>query len=445
MPDKPKFNNAEHNAEIAAKVAAQDAAGHSTAAVENADTSSALDNLLKEAQKPVEEGAEPEPKVEPKGEAPAAPVEGTPPGEAPATPAAPVVPAAPAKDEAAEKRAAELFKDSPTLPAGASPKSSEAFSSVKIRAAQEISKLEQRAAELEKANAELTEKTKNPVPAEVTKELEELRQFRAKLDVDLDPKFKEYDKAVTSSQEFIYAQLKKSPAVTDETIAQIKKYGGPENVNMTKIFEAIKDPTIQRLVETKIADIEQQKFNKEQALKSTKENIGQYLQEREQSFKQSHATHFNATKTQLDKLLPGLAWLSQKSLPAGADEATTKSVKEHNEFVATTKKQLDEALSDDSPEMRAIMLVGMAQLFQHQKLNAAQASELATVKKQLDEANALVTRLKASSRSRLPESGASTAPTVPAKKKEDYTTPAGDALDNIRKQVIEERAKAAAA
>jgi hypothetical protein len=448
MPDQPKTNNAEHNAEIAAKVAAQDAAGQSLAPAASPDTSVALDDLLKAANEKKAADAEaalevePKPGDEPKPDGDPKPGDEPKAGDEPPVKPAATPPVTPPKDDAAEKRAAELFKDSPGLPAGASPKSSEAFLSVKTRAAQEISKLEQQLADLTKANSEFSEKLKNPVPAEVTKELEDLRQFRARLDVDLDPKFKEYDKAVTSAQDFIYSQLKKSPAVTDETIAQIKKYGGPENVNMTKIFEVIKDPTIQRLVETKIADIEQQKFNKEQAIKSVKENIGQYLSEREQSFKQSAVSHTTATKTELNQLLPKVEWLTEKTAPAGADDATVKSVKEHNEFVATTRKQLDEALADDSPQMRAIMLVGMAQLFNLQKVNAAQKVGMESLQKKLDDANKLIERLKSPSRSR--ESGAPTNRPEPVKTKDNFNISAGDSLDSLRKQVIETRQKAAA-
>jgi hypothetical protein len=449
MPD-PKFNNAEHNAEVAAKQAAQDLSGQSQAPEASEDTSSALDNIRKAAQEKAAAAAE-TPAVEPKETAdpkegepaatppaadPVVPAEGTPPAAAPA---------APPKDEAATKRAEELFKGSPTLPPNASPKSTEAFATIKIKAAQEVSRLEQKLAEVEKANAELTTKLKDPVPPEVLKELEDHRKFRAKLDVDLDPKFKEFDKAVTSAEEFIYAQLKKSPVVTEAVIADIKKYGGPENVNMTKIFDAIKDPTIQRLVETKIADIAQQKFNKERAISDAKTNISEYLKEREETFKKSTVSHTNATKAEFAKILPSIEWMKEKSAPAGADEATVKSVKEHNAFVVETRRQLDEALADDSPEMRAIMLTGMAQLFNTQRELAAIKAANESIKKELEQANTMITRLKSSNRSRLPESGAPTGqPASQPKPKEDYTTPAGDALDAIRKQVVDARKAALA-
>lgn len=444
-------NNADKNAAIAAQQASQDAAGKSMAPVEMADTSSALDKLKSEsdarAKQKAEAEAEAVPPVEPKTETlpakPAAePKAGAPEPKPAATPPAVVAPpAVPPKDEAAVKRADDLFKDAPSLPPGASPKSSEAFAAVKIRAAQEVSKLEQKIQELTKTTSELSEKLKTPVPSEITKELTELREFRARLDVDLDPKFKEFDKAVSSAQEFIYTQLRKSPVITDDVIAQIKKHGGPENVNLTKIFEAVKDPTIQRLVESKVADIEHQKFNKDQAIKDTKENIGKYLSEREKSFKQSVESHTSTTKKELDKLVAGLAWLKETAPEAGADEAATKSAKEHNEFVSLTRKQLDEALSDDSPEMRAIMLVGMAQLFNLQRVHAGTRAEVDSLKTQLSEATALVDRLKSSSRTPL-TSGAPTAATPANKPKDDFSTPAGDALDRIRDQVVEARSKA---
>jgi len=443
----PAGEAANHNAEIAAKQADQDLSGKSTAPEVLKETSEALDDLHKDAQKKAKEEAdraaavvEPKPddktKEKPGAAKPAGEVK---PGEA--------KPAGEGKstvDEAAAKRAETLFKDSPGLPAGASPKSSEAFSAVKIRAAQEVSKLEQQVQALTKSNSELTEKLKNPVPENVTKELKELREFRSKLDVEIDPKFKEFDKSISSAQEFIYAQLKKSPAVTDDVIAQIKKHGGPENINLEKIFEVVKDPTIQRLVEAKVADIEQHKFNKDQAIKSAKDNIGQYLSEREKSFKEGVATHTTATRTEFDKLAGQLPWLKEQTPAAGADEAATKAVAEHNAFVADTRKQLDDALADDSPEMRAIMLTGMAQLFNLQRVHKAVSAENESLKTQLAESQALVERLKAPSRSRLPESGAPAGKVETPKPKDNFDLRAGDALDAIRNKVVEERSKVAA-
>jgi len=412
--------------------------------------SDALDKLAAEKSKKTDETAAAEAAAKEKAEKDAAE---TPENKAAAEKAAKEAEETKKKAEQTEvyrKKADEFFKDSPGLPANASPKSSEAFSTVKIKAAQEISARDQKITEFEKTIAELNEKLKNPIPPELDKEVSELRAWRAKLDVDADPKFKTFDKEVLNAQEFIYAQLKKSSVVTDEVIAEIKKYGGPEHINMTKIFDAIKDPTTQRLIESKLADIEMSKFNKENAIKSVKENLGQYMTERQKAFEQASSGHNSATEKYLGELTGKLDWFKPQKAADNADETAKNTVKAHNEFVTQTKQQIDAALKDDSPEMRALMLAGMAQLFNLQRIHEA---ELTAGKKKDDtlkerdatikELTEKLDRLKSAGTSRMRESAAPTSGNLPRQKKDIDLTPAGDALDALAKQVVEERARAA--
>lgn len=352
--------------------------------------------------------------------------------------------AARVKAEADRTKAEEYFKDSPKLPAGASVKSSDAFSAVKIKAAQEIAAREQQLEEFKQKLADAEAKLQAGPDPEVLKELEDHRAWRAKLDVDADPKFKEFDKAVSSSQEFIYAQLLKSPAITKETIDQIKKYGGPENVNLEKIFAAVKDPTLQRLVEAKISDIEMAKFNKEQAVKTAKENITQYVAEQQKNYETNVTAHNTATQKEFSGLTNKLPWYTEKPVDPKADEPTRKAATEHNKFVADTKAQLDQALRDDSPQMRAIMLAGMAQLLYLQRVREGEKTRTTALEKELADANAKLAKFNnAAGAGRLRETGAP--PGAPAPKprseKDNFTMTAGESLDNLARQVMEERAR----
>lgn len=379
--------------------------------------------------------------------------------DAPADPAAPVVPAvvpdpqeveAKAKAEAeraeALKKSEALFKDSPGLPPGASPKSSEAFAAVKIRAAQEISAREK---ELDETKAKLKaaeEKLAAGPDPEVTQELEDHRTWRAKLDVDADPKFKEFDKQVASSQEFIYSQLLKSPAITKETIKQIKELGGPEMVNLEKIFAAVKDPTLQRIIESKIADIEMAKFNKEQAIKTAKENITGYVAERQKAFEAGATAHNTATQKEFSNLTGKLTWYAEKPVDPKADEPTRKAAAEHNEFVSETKAQLEAAFQDDTPQMRALLLVGMAKLLYLQRVRAGEKGQIDALTKDLADRDAKIAKFaNAAGAGRLRESAAPQggAPADPKTKDIDVTTTSTEALDILRKQVVEERARKA--
>jgi hypothetical protein len=447
MPDEKTPTTPEelaaHNAEVARKVRDQDISGKPTATGEFGDAQTALDEL---ASKVPEHKPEVVPPVEPKITEPKSGEPKTPEAK-PTEPKIPepksTEPGAPTPEEAAiNKRAEELFKSAPTLPPNASPKSAEAFSRIKIHAAQEISAREQ---EIEKLKQQV-EAAKNPTTdqLEKDKELEELRQWRQKLDVDFDPKFKEHDKTISQQREFIYAQLSKSPVITPEVINQIKKYGGPDMIDMGKLLTSVKDPTIQRLVESKLADIEVAKYNREQAVTSAKTNLGQYLQERQTALAQAQTAELTATATALDGLLGKLDWFAEKPIVDGADEATKKEATEHNKFLTDLRTQVAEATKDNSPQMRAILITGMAQLFNLQRRVPALEAKLAASEKLAKEATDKYERIRNSSRSRLEESQASpNGGAAPPKAGVDVNQRPGDALDDIARRVMEEKARVA--
>lgn len=438
MPDiNPPANSGLPNPEENNKKVAEDLLKQGLETLPKAEDTAAAGDALDALAKAAEKKSE-EPPLPDKGS-------GTPPSEKGAS----TEPTAEQKaEEAAAKANAEvaetLFKDSPALPPNASPKAVESFSAIKIKAAQEISRRETELEKIRKENAELQEKLKTPVPPEVLKELEDHRNWRLKLDVDADPKFKQFDQTVSAAQEFIYAQLKKSPLVTEEILAEIKKHGGPENVQLGKLFEAIKDPTIQRLVEAKVADIELVKYNKDQAIKSAKENIEQYVSERTKHA-QAMATHHNvATKQQVDHITKELDWFKEKPVDEKSDAATKAAILEHNVFINDTRNQLAAALQDDSADMRAILLVGMVQLFNLQRTNAVTVKELDAAKKQLAEVTEKWDNIRKASTSRLRESAAPAngLPTKSTPSSEQVNVHSGDALDAIAKQVMEKRAAA---
>lgn len=440
-PTTTPLDPSKNNEDVARKLVDQDTSLKPSSAEELKDAGTALDALMKAKDTPVPPV---EDKPEDKGQTP--PVESKPGDEPPPKPKPVEAPVVPVEDPA-KKRAEELFKDSPSLPQGASPKSAEAFAAVKIKAAQEISAREQKLAEAEKKNKELEDKLKTPVPEALTKELESLREFRARLDIEADPKFKEFDTAISQTREFIYAQLKGNPAVTDETIESIKKYGGPENVNLDKLFASLKDPALQRIVDSAITDIEKAKFNKQEAIKSAKANIASYVSERQKEWEQSASSFANQTRAHLTQYSSKLEWLKPKMVPDGADASAKKAVESHNEFVAATNKSLEEAISDDSAEMRAILITGMAQLLYTQRIQEATSAENKSLKAEVAKLTEMVNKFKTGSTTRLRENN--TAPgsgSIPAAKPADMLNvrPA-DALDEIAKQVAEARAAKAAA
>lgn len=404
----------------------------------------ALDELAAQKSKENEEAAK-------KGAVPAAPAVTPAAGaEAPdeaAKKAAEEAAAAAAKEkterEEALKKANELFQDAPQLAPNASPKSAEAFSAIKIRAAQEISKLQADLEAKAKELKELSAKAGAPSPEQLAKEkeLEDLRAWRAKMDVDFDPKFKTFDASIAKSHEFIYAQLRKSPAVTEDTIEQIKKYGGPDKCNLTELFKAINDDNLTNTVKSEITGVMKQRFEKDQAVKSAKENLNGYLADRAKNFQESTTAHQQATATELGTFTNSLEWFKEKSAAEKATAAEKAEIEEHNKFVADLKQQMVDTLRDDSPRMRATLITGVMQLFNLQRVHKAQTAVFEALKKDHAALQAKWDRVKDSSRSRLEESNAPTGPQA-AKKVDIANLRTQDALDVIGKQIMEEKARA---
>jgi hypothetical protein len=427
---------AANNAAVARQVAAQDISGQSTVTGEFGDAGSALDKLAASVA--------PVPEAEPGSAPPPAPAPAPAPKAGEPSPAPEPKPEDKAAQEAAAKaveetrKADEYFKDSPKLPPNASPKSSEAFSSIKVRAAQEISAREQKIADLEKKISE----SSKPTPEQLArdKEVEDLRNWRAKIDIEYDPKFKTFDKSIEDQREFVYAQLKANPKISQEVIDQIKKFGGPEKVNLQKIFDAVQDPVLQRLVESKVADIQMAAYQKNKAIQDARANLSQYLESRQKETAQTQIARVQDTQTQLEGMLTKLDWFAEKAAPANADEAAKKEAQEHNEFVNKLKGEISAALQDDSPQMKAIQITGLAQLFYLQRRVPALEAKLAASEKALTETTAKWEAVKNSGRSRLHESGAPAGGFTAAKPVADINMRAGDALDAIAKQVMEEQA-----
>lgn len=351
-----------------------------------------------------------------------------------------------AKDEEQARlktQADAIFKDSPTLAPNASPKSAEAFSSIKVKAAQEISARDAKIAEYEKQIAELKQKADKPLPEAVEKELNELRDFRTKLDIDMDPKWKTFDDKVNSSREFIYAQLKRSPAVSEKTLADIKAIGGPDLVNMDKLFESINDPTMKRIVDAKIADIEQTKFDKEQAQSAAKADVAKYRQEQEKLWQQAATSHNDRTKAVLTDISAKIPWLNPTQADPKAKDAAAeaKRVEAHNKSVATFRSEIEQAMNDDSPDMRATLMIGMVNGFRQQAIAASLSTEVTRLTTALADANAQIEKLKSPGAQRLRTSGAPDGGVIATAKPAgvDVNEKAGDALDRMRA----ERARAA--
>jgi hypothetical protein len=436
---------AKHNAEVTAKVAGQDAAGNPRPdPLEQAAAGDALDALAKQ----VEAKANKEVDVEP--EPPKAADKPTVEPKTTDDPAAKAAAEEAAKKEAADKEAREaelkkaddIFKDAPTLPQGASVKSHEAFSSIKVKAAQEISKLSSELENLKKSLADKEAAAGKPSPEQeqILKENEELKKWRAKLDVEFDPKFREHDQEVEQGREFIYSQLKKA-GISDNTIDTIKKYGGPDKILMKPVMDALPDEQSKQLVTATLADIEKSKYKKEQVIAQTKANIDEYIKSKNVESSKAATVELEGVKKELDGLWGNLDWTKPKQIPQGATDADKAAIETHNKFTDQIRKELETAMADNSPKMKATLLVSAAQLFNLQSVHKALKDSFSAMEKEVKELREFKAKLKNATRSRLQESQAPSSGAASMQKPvNQFNTGAADGLDAIAKQVMQERA-----
>lgn len=316
--------------------------------------------------------------------------------------------------EAADKKAAEdaaaatkeEFEDV-QLPPHAKPATTESFAKVKMLAKQRIVKLSTEKGQLETQVKELqTKQTEaGKLAPEVEKELTELRQFRHSVDIENSPKFKEFDKAVESNNNAIFAKLKEAN-ISEKSIEEIKTHG-VEGIDWEPILKVL-PPTARRFIETKLVANEDARLNKTAAITEAKQNITEFLKEQETAKGETTEARRTSTETHFKEIAEKVAWLKKIEPPKGISEEDKKKIDGHNAFVSTVETEIKAAMDDDSPEMRAILTLGYVQMLRLQKEvpylkttfeadKKKLETELSTVKATLKEKEDFIAKIKKSS------------------------------------------------
>lgn len=386
-------------------------------------TASALDDLLKQHEAEATEAA---------AEAPPAAPAATP---APAAPAAPVVPVAatpvetakPAEPAAPAAPATDDF-DKVELPPYTKPASVTAFATVKQMARDRIIAIEKEKAELAAKLLAAEEAAKKP--ATDNPELEELRKFRLKFDVEADPSFKTWDTSIADNEKLIYARLKSS-GVEEASLKRIEELGGPSQVDWDALGDKV-SPALKRYIEGKLFENSDLAEKKKLAIDAAKENASEFVKTRQEELYQNTAGRKKQVEVEFEALRPQMTWLKEVNPAVSASAEEKAAAAANNELVKKVQLDLQEAIDDDSPRMRAILLAGFAQLMRlrHDTQGAAAAhkSELEKLQASLAEKEAFIERMKKSSTARLSSSG-STPGEVRTTKKVDYNEDAGSALE----------------
>jgi len=294
--------------------------------------------------------------------------------------------------------------DKVELPQNTKPKTGEAFSEVKRVAREKISLLVTKTKELEGKLSELESKTKDGgLTPELKAEIEELRSFRAKLDVEADPAFKTFDAKVTEVTESIYAKLITGGA-TAPVIEKIKELGGINEVNWEPILKSLPDQ-IRRSVESKLVEVEDISERKAKAIKEAKENASKYLAQRQEQTTKQRELSTQKALAYGEKLLSETEWMKPKQVPSGATPAEKAVIEDYNKFLKDASIAVVEAAKDDSPEMRAALGLGVVELMKVRRdfaeHKASSEAQIKALEASLKESQTLLEKIKRGSTQRL--------------------------------------------
>lgn len=326
--------------------------------------------------------------------------------------------------------------DSIELPPHTKPKTAESFANVKNLARTKIAAIEKERDE-QKARADKAEEAakKAPTPEE-TKELEELRAFRRKVDVEADPSFKEFDTKSTRNVDMIYSKLEAS-GFDKETIAKIKEMGGPASVNWDDLESKGKIPTsLRRYVQGKLFENDDLKEQKKLAIDAAKKNADEYLKNREAEMAKSEDDLVQETAKEWDGLKPKVDWLVKQEITDKMKPEEKALAEEHNKLVEGIETDLKDALQDTSPRMKALLIAGYAvgrkMSWEFTRLKTATDAKIASLTKDLEAANSRLERIKGASPGRVNSSAPAA---TPAKKvtasSHVHATDRGDHLDQL--------------
>jgi len=313
-------------------------------------------------------------------------------------------------------------------------KSAEAFENIKRLANEKVTALQTERDAFEKQIKELTEKAGRLDP-KVEAELKELREFRRKLDVEADPEFKKFDEESTTQAESIYGKLL-AVGVPEHTVEKIKSMGGVFKVQWDPILEKLPSAA-RRFIEVKLTQLEDLKEKKSTAIATAKKNSEEFLTQRAQAGETAKKEFREKAATTLDTMLPKLDWFVEQKPTDKSTAAEKASIVEHNKLLTETKEAIKEAIDDDSPEMRAFLAVGLAQLMKlradYSAATSAHKSEVTKLKAELDAANALLEKVKKGSTNRLRDTTATT--TITPGGAANVNEKPADALDRARAEV----------
>lgn len=282
-----------------------------------------------------------------------------------------------------------------------------------------------RAAEEAKKLAE--ESAKKGVPEDVEKELKELREFRATVDVEHNPEFnKKFDERRERNNSTIFETLQRN-GLKPEVIEQVKKLTYDQQLAQIDAW-AEKLPTRDKLtVRNRLADNENVDADRAAALSEAKAKAAEVLAKGKANPQQDQEVFVREAVETLKPLLPQLPWLHPKEVPANAAPAEKQSIEQHNQQAVEAQRALLGFLQDNSPRSRSLLaLAGVLAPRYRAEAQAAKA-KIEALEKEL---NSIKEAGRLSKTARSSGTAAAAGPRI-----DQYDTSADDAMDRMAREM----------
>lgn len=344
-------------------------------------------------------------------------------------------------EKPAEKPAAPVVDDfdKVTLPPYTKPASVTAFATVKQMAREQIATIAREKAELQ-AKFEAAEKARaeagSGIAPEVEKELKELRDFRLKFDVEADPSFQSYDKTVSENHDLILARMRAS-GVDEASVKRIQEIG-VGHVEWEDVLPKL-PANLKRFIEGKLYENDNLVEKKKLAIETAKSNASEFVRTRQEELYKGNEGRQKTTMAEFNALLPNMDWLKKETIDPKADAAVKAKAEETNKLVDKVTTDLQEAINDDSPRMRAVLIGGFAKLirlqYDFENTKAAHKAEVEKLNATVAEKDAFIARIKKSSTSRLSSAAPGIGETK-TKSKTDVTESPSEALDRHYREAV---------
>jgi len=289
------------------------------------------------------------------------------------------------------------------------------------KAAEEAKKAAEQAAE---------EAKKRPtLPEDAEKELKELRAFRAQYGAETDPSFnKPFDERRDRNNATIFETLKRN-GLKDETAEALKKLPYDQQVEQISKWAEKLSPRDKLTITARLTDNEAVAADREAKLAEVKSKAAESSTVQKQNVEAEQQKFVTEAVATLKPILPQLAWLHPKEIPATATASEKEALTKANETAAEAQRMLLGFLQDTSARTRSLLaLSGILAPRYRAELTEAKATIVALTKElnQIKEAG----RLSRTSRSSAPAPG-----NTPAGGGIDFNISADEAMDKMASEL----------